>query len=589
MRDRSPALRQARGLALFLVLLLAAVACGGGEPDSDGGEAIETSQDDDDTADAEEPADDGETPGEDGEEAPAEDSDAEGDATFVYAMAGVPDTLDHIPTYQGDSTRRMMYELGSTLTRYAQEEAGCDTLQSVEEIEGDLAESWERDDEGNLVFTLREGVVSADGNPMTAADVVWSLERARELSPIVNFLMSDVADFVDEGVWIEEVDDMTVKVIVNVPTALDHAVFTWGQMVIFDRTAVEANVDIADTAAVTDFLNTNLPTFGPWVLDRFEPGTEVAFTPHPEYWGAESRGNVSELVLRNVSEASTRLQLVETGEADLAGQLSFEQYESLQGGGEDGAQVLACASPNRDMILLNTGQNAFGDVDVRRAISMAIDRETLAQSAYRGFAEPTTTGLSQVAYEFPDPANQFEFDPEQAQQLLADAGAEGLQMSLRASPTRPGAHAEAVAIQVQSMLQQIGVQTEIDLIAGAAEFSDAFFAGEYEAILYNEPPAIGDPFYSLNLYNTTASFQNTFGFANDRYDEVAAEIQQTEPGEERQALMQEASEIIIEEVPSVYLVERQYVYAWSDQVDVDSYRHAPHGEIRVVNLQVQPD
>lgn len=579
MPDRSTATRGGRFLALFMVLLLAAVGCGGDEEaDSDGTEAVDTDQDDaaaEDTAG--EPTDDG------ADEAPA----ADGPATFVYAMAGVPDTLDHIPTYQGDATRRMMYELGSTLTRYAADAEGCETLQSVEGIEGDLAESWERDGDGNMVFTLREGVTSAEGNPLTSADVIWSLERARELSPVVNFLMSDVADFVDEGPWIEAVDDLTVKVNVNVPTALDHAVFTWGQTVVFDLATVEANVDIADGEAVTAYLDANLPTFGPWVLDRFEPGTEVAFTPNEQYWDGENRGNVTELVLRNVGEASTRLQLVQTGEADLAGQLSFEQYESLQGG--NGAEVLACASPNRDMILLNTAENQFGDVEVRRAISMAIDRETLAQSVYRGFAEPTTTGLSQIAYDFPDPSNQFEFDPEQAQQLLADAGAEGLQMQLRVSPTRPGAHAEAVAIQVQSMLQQVGVQTEIDLIAGAAEFSDAFFAGEYEAILYNEPPAIADPFYSLNLYNTTASFQNTHGFDDPEYDAVALEVQQTEPGEERQALMREASEIIVEQVPSVYFVERQYVYAWSDQVDVDSYRHAPHGEIRVVNLQIAAD
>lgn len=570
MRDRPVAMRDVRRGAVLLVLLLAAVACGGGgeaepEPEAEGAAG----------ADAEST-----------EGADAAGGSGEGPATFVYAVAGVPETLDYIPTYQGDPTRRMMYELGSTLTRYAPDPDGCETLQTVEDIEGDLAESWERDEEGNLVFTLRQGVMSSEGNELTSEDVVWSLDRARELSPVVNFLMSDVADFVDEGAF-EAVDEQTVKVTVNVPTALDAAVFTWGQMHIYDSTAVEENAGGDDEEAVTAYLHEHIPTFGPWVLDRFEPGTEVAFTPHEDYWDAENRGNVGELVLRNVSEATTRLQLVQTGEADLAGQLSFEQYESLQGG--DAAVVLPCVSPNRDMILLNTAEGPFAEVEVRRAISMAIDRETLAQSVYRGFAEPTTTGLSQVAYSFPDPSNTFEFDPEQAQQLLAEAGAENLPMQLRASPTRPGGHSEAVAIQVQSMLQQVGIQTEIDLVPGAAEFSDAFFAGEYEAILYNEPPAIGDPFYSLNLYNTTASFQNTHGFADEEYDAVALEVQQTEPGPEREALMQQASEIIVDTVPVIYLVERQYVYAWSNEVDVETYRHAPHGEVRVVHLQVQPD
>lgn len=510
---------------------------------------------------------------------------AGGDATFVYAVAGVPDTLDITQTFQGDATRRLMYEVGSGLVRYAPGPDSCETLPTIEDIEGDLAESWEYDADDNLLMTLRGGVTSAEGNELTAEDVRWSLSRAQEMSPIVSFLMSSIADYTEENTF-EVVDDQTIKINTDSRTALDAAVLTWGQMVIYDTAAIAAEVgDLTDQDAVSEYLTGAVPSFGPWQLDGFTPGTEATFTENENYWETEERGNVNRLVLRNIDEASTRLQLVQTGEADLAGQLSFEQYASLRDEGDGGSQLLACTSADRDMVMLNTQQEPFDDEDVRKGISMAIDRETLSDAVYKGFATPTTSGLSQEAYSFPDPANQFTFDPEQAKDLLPD----GVSITLRASPTRPGAHSEGIAIQLQNMLSEVGVNVEIDLVPGAAEFSDAFFSGEYETILYNEPPAIADPFFSVSLYNATESFQNTHGYTNKEYDDLALGMQRTEPGPERDALLQEISEVIVETTPVVYLVERQFVYAWGQNVNLDSYQHAPHGEPRVVNLEKVTD
>jgi peptide/nickel transport system substrate-binding protein len=512
------------------------------------------------------------------EDPSAEEPPAEG-ATFIYAAAGVPETLDVTTTYQGDPSRVNMYEWGSTLVEYDADElagAGCDELATAANVRPGLAESWEyNDDQTQLIFTLREGVVSPEGNEMTAEDVVWSLDRAKEQSPVVQFLISAVGNFADDNTY-EALDERTVAVNLDIAGALDASLFTYPMFAVHDSTAALENATDDDPWA-TEWMIDNVVTFGPWALESFDPGNEVIYTTNPNFWDEARRGNVDRLVIRNVDEASTRLQLVQTGEVDFAERLSFQEYETLQDA--PSVEVLNCASPNRDMLMLNLGEDErFADPRVRQAISLAIDRDALVAGVYRGFATPTTNGLSEVYWDPAAGASKIEYDPDRARALLEEAGfADGLAFEMKVSPTRPGAHAESLAVQIQSMLDDVGVQASIDVVAGSTEFSDLFFEGRYEAILYLEPPALGDPYYSLNLYNTTVSFQNTHGYDNPRYDELTEQILRTEPGDERDEMMAEVSEIIVDDTPVVYLTERVYTLAFSDAIS--GYVNQPHGSV----------
>jgi len=185
--------------------------------------------------------------------------------------------------------------------------------------------------------------------------------------------------------------------------------------------------------------------------------------------------------------------------------------------------------------------------------------------------------MSQVYLDDPSGLSTFEYDPEQAGQLLEDAGVSDLSFTITASPTRPGAHAESLAVQIQAFLSDVGVNASVDVVPGSTEFSDQFFAGEYEAMTYLEPPALADPYYSANLYNTTVSFQNTHQYNNPQYDDLTVQIETTEPGPDRQQLIRELSDLIIEDTPMVYLVERSYTHAFGS--GVSGYLNTPHGAL----------
>lgn len=554
-----------RVLAMIAVLAMVLAACADADTD-----------DLDEILDDEEPAEEDEADADPDLDAEPDDTpdDADG-STFIYAVDGVPDTLDMWTTYQGDPSRFWGYGVQSKLVNYDTSgltDQGCEQLAEVTDLTGELAESWEFDEDENAwIFTLREGVQSPDGNTMTAEDVKWSFDRAQETSNVVRFLMFDVADYTEDP--FEVVDDQTLMIRVNEQTALDVAILTWHQFMVFDTEEVRSHATDDDPWA-NEWLIENWANFGPWQLDRFDPGNEIVHTQNPNYWNADNRGDVETYILRSIDESSTRVQLLQTGEIDVTQRVAFDQFESLQDA--DGVEVRSCVSPNRDDLMPNHDDPALGDPLVRQALSLAIDREVLAEGPYRGFGDPSRTGLPDF-YDFPEPELELEHDPDRARELLAEAGAEDLSFTLTISPSRPGAHAEPVAVLLQSMWADIGVDVDLEVIAGAAEFSDRFFDSEYQMMMYNNNPAVADPFYSLNLHSTTVSFQNTHNYDSPAYDELTLFIGRTEPGPERDEAMVEVSDLIVEDLPVIDFVDRRYVTAWVE--GWGNYNARPHGEI----------
>lgn len=504
-----------------------------------------------------------------------------GDSTFVYAAAAAPGQLDIWTTYEGESSRINGFEWGSTLVEYDGSDADtdpCDVLVPSSSLRGNLAESWEYSaDKSQLLITLREGVKSADGNVLTSEDVVWSFTRAMKQSTIVEFLAVSVAQF-DPKQPFEVVDERTVAANVVTPTALDMAVFTWPQFNVLDSTEVKKHATDSDPWA-NEWLQSNIATFGPWQLDSFTPSQEVVYTRNPNFWN-DDIGNIERLIVKAVPDASTRLQLLESGSVDYAEKLAFDQYAQVSD--SDTAKLIDCASPNRDTLMLNQQVEAFADPNVRQAISFAMDREALTSGVYKGFARPATTGVSDVYWEPGDDVPTFGYDTAEAERLLSEAGVDDLSFAIMASPTRPGGYAQSLAIQIQSMLEEVGVETEIDMVPGATEFSDKFFASEYDAIIYTEPPAVGDPFYSLNLYNSTESFQNTFGYDDPEYDTLTEQIQVTEPGPDRDQLLAEVSTVVAETTPQVYLTDTRWLHALNQSVE--GYENSPNGSLLVYHL-----
>ena len=512
--------------------------------------------------------------------------------SFVVADIGSITTLDWAQAYQGDPVRHVAFELGGSLVEWDTSklrDAGCNQFGTVNDIKPGVAESWTWDAaKSSWIFKLRANAKSPTGNVIDAEDVRWSFERLIYYKQAVaNFLMNNVAlygtvagDITTNPISV--IDKSTFALKVKAKTALDIAILTLLWFIPVDSVEAKKHATTDDPYAKA-WLTFNRPAYGPFQVAGFAPGSAVFMTANPNYWGP--RGNIKKAIIKSIPDASTRRSLLEAGKVDFAHRLTFSDYIALtQKGKSSGVAVQRCFSGDRTTILLSFRNKTLANPKVRLALQLATDRGELAKAGYLGQYPRATNGASAIVPYKRSAATKFPaVDVTQAKALLAEAGfPSGFNLPLIIHPSRPGPEVDQLSVTWKAQMAKIGVNVQIQLAPSAADFSNQFFAGNYQAMLYLEPPAVGDPFYSLNLYNTTASFQNTFGYNNAEYDRLVGEIRVTPPSPAREARIAKVAQIIVETVPVIYVTDNIFLHAVRDRFT--GWIHPPNGEIYIYTL-----
>ncbi|GAA2253429.1 ABC transporter substrate-binding protein [Actinomadura luteofluorescens] len=415
-----------------------------------------------------------------------------------------------------------------------------------------LVESWTTADGGKAIeVTLRGGVKSAAGNVLTSDDVKWSIDRLKAIDASAKTLWFTVGGFdPDDTISVESPTKFTLHL--KSPSELAAYTLAGNAALILDSKDAKAHATPDDPWA-TKYLTDHTADFGPWKLTAFSP-QQLTFDQNPNYAG--ERGNVKRVVLRSVPEASSRIQLVQTGQAAETSGLDYTQLESLKKSGA--VKLVECGNPGRDWLGLNTEDPVLGKPEVRQAISMALDRSAIATAVYRGFATPAQGGLSKAYGEFGDGAG-YRHDVAGAKKLLGQAGVGGgFSFTLSVSSAQPGAHAQNLAVLVQQQLKAVGIDVKIKNVPSAVQYKADGLAGKMQAFLMAESPAVGNPGYSAWLSLGKNGLQNYGKFDEPRLDALAADLQ-AGPGGETKAKTAELAGLIAERQPAVYLVDRSTV------------------------------
>lgn len=333
---------------------------------------------------------------------------------------------------------------------------------NVSELVPDLAESWEVSDGGRVfTFKLRDGVKFHSGNPLTAADVKWSWDRAMGLKGNPSFLFEGV-------VSIEAPDDLTVVVTKDAPDPAFLAKSTFGVFSVLDsKTVTEHGGATGPDADTTDkaeeWLNQNSAGTGPFVLKSWVAETEVVVDKFADYW----RGPAffDRVIYRNIPDTATQKLTLEAGGIDLAVELSSDQIASLK----QNPEIKVVEGQGTDMFFLLCNANPdltdgiMSDNLVRNAIRYALDYEGLRALAGGSAITPATI----VPYGFlgawgPDKA--YKRDLEKAKALLAEAGyPDGfdIDMEYPTKFTRAGIDFDIFAEKVQADLAEVGINVTL--------------------------------------------------------------------------------------------------------------------------------
>lgn len=502
--------RSTRGIfAVLLALALVAAACGG---DDDGGG--------DSTADA--PAT------EDG--ATAAEGDVDPEATLVFGDAWDAATLD--PDLIAAS-----FGLQAAFPAY-------DRLLHATpdgELAPGLATEWEYVDPTTLELTLREGVVFHDGEPFDADAVVANIERSRTLPEAVSLVQNAIAHITG----VEAVDETTVRITLDSP---DY-------QLPFNLTQ---NLGMMKSpAALEDDLTLTAVGAGPYRLVEFSPGDRVVYEPFEDYWDDEMV-RVGRLELVAMPDAETRINAVRSGEADLVS-IEPRQIADAEAAGLDVLTKQTVATFN---IVFNFDHAPLDDARVRQALQLAVNRQSITDNLTFGTGAPTTQMFppGYVAHAGDEYAPENYYDPEQAIQLLEEAGQTDLSLSMFVN-NRP--EDIRLAEVVQEMLQEIGVTLSLE-VRDPSQFTLFAQDGEFDMFL-NRWLGRLDPGLTLALvYGPEGALINPAGYTTDRMADLLSEIAATDIGDERVELIQQANVETVEQALNIPIFSSSAIFAFEE-------------------------
>lgn len=372
-----------------------------------------------------------------------------------------------------------------------------------------LAESWVISDEGcTYTFKLREGVKFTNGADLTADDVLYTLERLLTYRKSVN------QDFVDQIKGARELKnglastlegfeilgDYAFKITLEEPYAGFLACLSTPAVSIYDRETTEA--------AGEDFGLVPEKTIGsgPFRLAEWTLGSELVLEANPDYWGGAPE--LAGVVLKIVDSAETQRMMFENGELDIMDlDRAPSQMEYFVNSKTYAPHIVSGTRVGTYYYSFNQSIEPFGDVRVRKALQMAIDRQTILDAVYSGQGKLENgifpTGLIGYNPSLPE----IPYDPQAAKDLLAQAGYQnGFDMEI-AQSSDAGDSGKQMNEIVQAMLGEIGVRVSIREY-DSASYLDVRKNGELPMYFSSWSADFNDPDNFIYTFFGTAD--NTF-------------------------------------------------------------------------------
>jgi peptide/nickel transport system substrate-binding protein len=454
-----------------------------------------------------------------------------------------------------------------------------------------LAESWETSADGKeWTFTVRSGVTWHDGEPFTAADVVFTFRY------IIENEMGMFTGFTAGIESVEAVDDTKVKFTLSQPKANMLAL-----MVPILPEHIWSNVDPEDAGKGYQ----NKPPIvgtGPFQVVEVQEGSFVRLVANKEYWGGAP--HVDELILLTYSNPTSMAEELKAGVLDGASALpyaSFEQFTS------NPAYGTADTNPYRWVMTFgfncydspaSKGHPALLDPAFRHALNYAVDKEKMCEVGLYGHAQPAETLIISDYYSDPDwswepPVDvKYGYDPAKAEAELDAAGytdtdgdgwredTKGKPLKLRLYTLNYPPERETVGKMLTAELREIGLDIDFTVMDEGAlidrmwSYDGDTFTPDYDLFIWGWSGDM-DPNFILSVF-TTGQIENwsDSNWSSSEYDSLFEQQGQETDSAARQALIWEMQELMYRESPQIFLAYPGVMTAWN-VTDWEGWVRAP--------------
>ncbi len=424
------------------------------------------------------------------------------------------------------------------------------------EAEPGVAETWEISEDGMLyTFHLRENSRWTNGDTVTAHDFVWSWQRLLtpelgaqynyNLFPVENaerFANGEIKDF--NLVGVKALDDFTLQVQLRTPTPYFLQLLDHYSTFPVHRPTIEQFGTISDRLSPWARPG-NLVGNGAFTLTEWQINSHLRVEKNPDYWGAD-KVRLNAVVFYPTENLVTEDRMYRDGQLHYTNEILLDRIPGYQA--ERPEEVSVVPWLGSYFYMFNTTREPFDDVRVRKALAMVIDRELLVESILQGIVEPSYSLVPPDTLGY-FPPKTFSYDPEQARQLLAEAGypnGEGFPPFDVLYNTHEDHRRLAVALQ-QMWASELNVPAQL-------------VNQEWKVYLENQDNMnydvsrrgwIGDyvdPNTFLDMYVTDGG-NNKTGFSSARYDEIIlSEAPRTLDRDARYDLYREAESLLMEEM-----------------------------------------
>lgn len=430
-------------------------------------------------------------------------------------------------------------------------------------VEPWLAESYAASDDGlTWTVTLREGVTFSNGQPMTSADVKWSIERTIADSPF-GFVLSVIDT-------IETPDDRTVVFNNKTPWAPFLAgLSVWA-----------AGIMPADFAGMTKeaFFENPIGT-GPFMFGEWAPGQSVTLVKNPAYW-QEGKPYLDSVTWTTVPDDNTRVLQLQGGQADIISNIPLNLLPTLDA--DPGLTATTFPATTVFWLSFNTTKPPFDNVHVRRAIAYAIDTEEIAAASLFGFGGRACSVIS-PAVPFFDPATPcLERDGAQVMAELEAAGMPGgFEVELLVPAIAPG---RTIAEIIQGQAAEFGIEVTLRPIDEGQMYSTVS-AYDYEMAYTGWTMDIPDPDQNISFmfdFENGGGESYSTGYDNPEAAALVRAAQQELDPTARAAIYSQIQALNAEEVPFIPLVTLNEPFAWREGVN-DLFIN-PVGKRRMENV-----
>jgi peptide/nickel transport system substrate-binding protein len=489
---------------------------------------------------------------------------ATGSQTLVVALAQAPAALDPADhrSREAETVIRNMFD-------------GLVTRDTGSGVHLELADAMDWVDETTLEVTLRAGVTFHNGQPMTADDVVFTFNRIIQENAIEHPEphTSPRKGLIAPLESVEKVDDQTVRF---------HFSGVWPpamQLLVHQQIVPQGYLEEVGTAG---FVEKPIGT-GPFQFVEGQLDDQIVMERFDDYWGGSPElepvgpACVERAIFRVIPEASTRVAALLAGEVDIIQAVPADLVETLSQNPE--IQIKTAPGTQPKWLELNVTAPPFDDVRVRQALNYAVDKDLIIEAVYGGRAVALPGPLSPLNNFVNESLTPYPYDPDQALALLAEAGwsdsdddgildKEGQPFTFTIDTLEEW---RALAEAVAGLYREIGIDASVRFWEYSV-VQPQLLACERQAYLDDWGDSAFDPVGHFEAKWHSFVEGQPYGrgnfscYSNERVDELILAGETEADEATRQAIYDEAQQIVYDEAPAVFLILPEEIEAASARV-----------------------